>query len=419
MASEKHHFFAGQKVIVAGGGIAGLSFAIALSKLWEEKQERPEIVVYDRDAKETIIGRQGNSLSISGQDKDGGLVVLQQLGLLDEILDNAVLGVDNAGSFKIWDQDWNELIKVSPKPYGDLPTVGIRIARKDLRRVLINAAERAGVTIHWGSKCTAARRLENGRLVVAVSEAGDDADSTERECDVLIAADGSHSKIRQSFRPDDGVRYAGASQLGGNARFPDGIPHPIDLNWGMTVTGEGVSCFFSPVDKNTVIWGLSTLGPQPEAFDPKLTPEEKYKAAIKEAKEVGHMYSEPFTTIIEATDPTAIFRLPAMDKEPFSHDDLPRGVIFIGDANHAVSPFAGNGANLALKDGWDLAEYICRSESLDQAVLEYDKLSVPRAQKTLKSSRQRIDLCHCTGFKFMMLRAGLAAGRTFMWLSGR
>jgi len=419
MAANRHHFLAGQTVIVAGGGIAGLSFAIALSKLWERTAERPRIVVYDRDTREVNLDREGYSLSLHGTDKDAGLVALQQLGLLEEILDHAVLGLDETGSFKIWDQDWKELIRIKPKPYGDLPTAGIRIARKDLRRILVNAAERAEVTIQWEAKCTAARRLGDGRLAVAVSRSDNDSDATEQECDVLVAADGNRSKIRQSFRPKDGLQFVGVNQLGANAKFPDGIPQPIDNNWGLTLSSHGVCCFFSPVDKQTVVWGLSRLEPERQGFDPQLSPEEQCRAIVKEAKEVGHMFAEPFGTIVSATDPTSIFLFPARDKQPFYHDAALRGIIFIGDANHAVSPFAGNGANLALKDGWDLAEKLCQSESLDQAVSAYDKLSVPRAQATLKTSHQRIDFVHYTGIKSALLRVALAVGRGFLWLTGK
>ncbi|ODQ70252.1 hypothetical protein LIPSTDRAFT_107393 [Lipomyces starkeyi NRRL Y-11557] len=46
-----------------------------------------------------------------------------------------------------------------------------------------------------------------------------------------------------------------------------------------------------------------------------------------------------------------------MDKEAFPHTGGNQNhvsVVFIGDSNHAVSPSAGNGANMALKDGWSL-----------------------------------------------------------------
>jgi len=77
------------------------------------------------------------------------------------------------------------------------------------------------------------------------------------------------------------------------------------------------------------------------------------------------------------------------DKPPFKHkaDELNAlPVVFIGDSNHAVTPFAGNGANMALKDGWDLADQLVTSDSLETAISKLDSLSFPRSSLTLKIS---------------------------------
>jgi 2-polyprenyl-6-methoxyphenol hydroxylase-like FAD-dependent oxidoreductase len=143
------------------------------------------------------------------------------------------------------------------------------------------------------------------------------------------------------------------------------------------------------------------------------------KELKREALELGSMFEEPFKTIVEATEADGAFYFPAKDKKPFSHDESLTGVVFVGDANHAVSPFAGNGANLALKDGCDLAEKLCHSQSMGDAVKAYDKSSLPRANATLKTSHGRIDLGHCTGIKDRLFRAGLGAGRFMMWLTNK
>ncbi len=153
------------------------------------------------------------------------------------------------------------------------------------------------------------------------------------------------------------------------------------------------------------MWALSRLEPQPRVVD-KSQLAAQFPELRREALELGHMFEEPFRTLVEATDPKTAFVLPARDKKPFAHGESLAGVVFIGDANHAVSPFAGNGANIALKDGWDLADAICREASLEAAVSAYDKISVSRADRTLKVSHQRIVMGHCTGAKYALLRGG-------------
>lgn len=51
-------------------------------------------------------------------------------------------------------------------------------------------------------------------------------------------------------------------------------------------------------------------------------------------------------------------------------------------------------ASLALKDGWDLSIQLYKAKSLAEAVKAYDVISVPRANKVLSESHQRIAAGH-------------------------
>ncbi|KAH7201532.1 hypothetical protein DER44DRAFT_828111 [Fusarium oxysporum] len=181
-------------------------------------------------------------------------------------------------------------------------------------------------------------------------------------CDLLIAADGAHSKIKASLRPGDQLHYAAATQIGGLAVFPQGMPNPLADSWGVMASGYGNSSFVSPLEGQTVIWAL-------------------IKAEEMSAQATGG----DGRALLDETLQRA-FVIPARDKKPFSHENVLPGVVFIGDSNHAVSPFAGNGANTALADGWDLAGFLLASGPIGNAVAAYDKVSVPRAQGTLNSS---------------------------------
>lgn len=169
----------------------------------------------------------------------------------------------------------------------------------------------------------------------------------------------------------------------------------------------------SPYDETSLSWGLSYRAPTIE--EPlKISSIKEAQSVIQECKELGKEFLEPFQSILDATDPNFVSRLAARDKQTFNQDLLLGPAIFIGDSNHAVTPFSGYGAGLAMKDGWDLATQLCGSQNLEEAVKSYDAISIPRATKVLKESRQRIDISHATGFNYCLNRGLLSFGGLFL-----
>ena len=416
---SRQHFLAGKTIIVAGGGIAGLSFAASLRKLWDPSQGLlPRVAIYERDVQDISSQREGYTLSLLGTDLSGGLVALRKLALLDRAIEEAVAGLGGNGAFKIWNADWSEMASFPRKPVGGIPTASIRIARSAIRQILLEAAEQhTPEFLRWESQCISARRLDDGRVGVEVRH-GNDSRATEEHCDLLVVADGANSKLRACMRPEDQLEYAGAVLRGGISRFEAAPPRPLDQDWGFVMPGTGVTCFYSPVDKHSVFWGVGHLDPQHEQVTDGNSPE-ALQAVIERAQELGAGFQEPFGTVVHATDLHTVLCLDAKDKMPFAHDrieDMP--AIFIGDSNHALSPFAGYGANLALSDGWDLAERLCRARTLKEAVAEYDAVSVPRATNIVLRSRRTLRAGHSTGWRFMMFRLAMVLTRFLRWIKG-
>lgn len=407
MASKPGQFISGKSIVVAGGGIAGSAFILALNKIWDSSLKRPEVTIFERENREASIMQDPYILSINGGNQNEGLVALQQLGLLSDIRAQSTL---NSGDIRVWSDNWKELASINPKPYGDLPAATMRIARQELKRILVDNAENISATWRWQCTCIAAERLSSGQIRVTISDA-EAGKTVTQDCDLLIAADGPDSKIRTSFRPHDmKMAYAGAMQIGGISHLPNGLIHPVHEDYGLQMSsGEGVCCIYTPFDSKTIGWALSRVEREREAKLGPFTPEEL--AALKrEALKTGSMFSEPFKTIVEATDPATAFIRPAKERLPCQHDSR-LGVVFIGDANHVLSPYEFVGANLALKDAWDLADLICRNASLESAVAAYDKLSIPRAEHIIKHSHERIGFGHSTGLKWKVYKYGMAAQR--------
>ncbi|KAL6701505.1 hypothetical protein J3F84DRAFT_355004 [Trichoderma pleuroticola] len=416
-ASEKppsSHFLENKTIVVAGAGLAGSAFVVGLQKLWNAKLGQPNIIIYERDAQEAAAQRETYNLSLTGYDDSGGLVALRNLGVLDDILEKAVSGIDGAGSFKIWDSKWNEQVSFTRNPVAGIPTTSIRIAREEIRQVLHNSFHHNDhCVINRDSQCVSATQLPSGRLRVRVVHGN--GDESEPECDLLIAADGASSKLRQSLRPDDTLVSNGAVLRGGIATFKESLPHPLGEDWGFVVSRTGVSAFFSPIDTHRILW---TVG-QNENQVPRLdrgSPAQA-QAVINKSLELGSHIPEPFSSIVKRTDPKTVLLLNSRDKMPFYHSDITKiPAIFLGDSNHALSPFAGTGGNLALVDGWDLANQICSQSSLEEAVKAYDELSVTRATRFIKRSRQLIKAAHDTGLRYYLFWCMLFVGKFVRWV---
>lgn len=416
---------AGKRVIVVGAGIAGLAFPLALRKQWPSQYDAdfPTIVIYERDNRETQIGREGYSISIRGDPLAGGVQALHRMGMLEKLLDVSLTGRGNGtkrdgktlqdnGAFCLWDLSWNTLLRstgvASDK---ELPTSNMRIKRDALRTVLIAAIEQlSGVTIRWQTSCLSAEVLTRVDKPVKVCLADDSVDYS----DFMVVADGARSRIRSYVRPTDTLNFAGICMISGIARFGDGeIPKPMDKDWGGVLGGGGTGLFVSVVDSQSALWVVSYRTNRPRDRLAAPISEGQVQSLLQEALELGRPFPEPLPTLIKATDPSTLTVMNAMDKRPFAHENG-SPIIFIGDSNHAMSPFAGNGANMALCDAWDLAEQLCQSETVEQALKAYDNLSMPRSSKAINMSHWSISLLHSRGLKLWCYKLFLAILRLFV-----
>lgn len=411
------HFLSTKSIFVIGAGLSGSAFVGSLRRIWNHNLPFPKIVVFDRDPKGAFERRGGYSLSLVGNDVSGGLVAVSKMGLLDDVLRNAIAGVGDDGSFKLWTSQWKELASHRRSPMDGIPTSSVRIARKDIRQILLEAAQLDhDSAMHWNTRCVSVSKLPTGRLAVETIQC-DEKGARVMECDLVVVADGANSKIRDHLRPNDTLEYTGAVLRTAVSRFSGPLPEQVGRNWGFVLSGTGTSCFMSPVGENELQWAIGH-------FEDKASTEicdvDHAKRVIQRASELGSHIAEPFKTIVSQTVPGTVMCINAHDKLPFRHSEIGTlPVVFIGDANHALSPFAGYGANLGLSDAWDLAEQLAKGDSLAEAIAAYDDISFPRATKVVTGARQRLRAGHSTGVRYLFFLGMLAIARVLRRCMGK
>lgn len=338
--TTQKHELAGKRIIVAGAGLAGMAFAIAMHQSWPCEHPKPEIVLYERSSKSLKPGREGYTMSIK---KESGLYALDCIGLLEAALSSSTVGTNGIQQRPtVWTKGWRPMLdlKDPPKTQERIPSTGIRIVRHVLRQILLDSLP-SDTQVHWEKGCDSVDFMEGGKVRVNLSDCSMD------HCDLLIAADGANSAIRTALLPDDTLEYAGAICFQGTSRFPSGKPGLLAKKWGINISGSGVAFLAFPVDSTTGPWALTYTSNEPRERIRGKEAIERKRELLDEVRQRGKMFGEPFGQFIEATDPETLQVFSAERKLPIQHaQKLARAnVVLVGDANHPMSPFSGTRPN--------------------------------------------------------------------------
>jgi FAD-dependent urate hydroxylase len=344
-----------KKALIVGGGIAGPVTAMALQRAGIDA------VVYE--AYDTSAGLDaGAFLTVAVN----GLDALRTLDAHEPVL---------AAGFPTRNI---EFFSGSGKRLGEVPiggtlpdgTVTHTIKRADLYRVLHDEAIHRGIHIEYGKRLVDAEVTPDGGVVARFE------DGTRVAGDLLIGADGIHSRTRRIIDPGaPEPRYTGLGNIGGFTRNAS-----VDTRPGIYVMVWGKRAFFGyTVSPSGEIWWFANPPSARELTRAELA------ATTEEGKQ--HLI-DLFAN--DATPAVEIIRSTTGELPGTNQYDMPsvptwhRGpMVIVGDAAHAASPASGQGASMAIEDAVVLAKCLRDLPGIQQAFTAYEQLRRERVERVV------------------------------------
>jgi 2-polyprenyl-6-methoxyphenol hydroxylase-like FAD-dependent oxidoreductase len=336
------------RIAIVGGGIGGLAAALALGR------EGLRASVFEQAPALLEVGA---AIAVW----PNAFRVLERLSLGGDVL---------ARSGRIAHARWLGRDGTSLKHFSFPATVAPAVAlhRADLQATLRSALPEGSLRL--------------GKTFEDYVEEGEElrlrfADGSEAACDVLVGADGLHSRVRaQLLGEGDGEPvYRGYSVWRGVARLAHAALPP---ETALEVYGAGRRFGVGPV-------GLGRIGWWATANEPEGTKEPPAEHAAK----LGRLFEgwcAPVVELIAATPSESILRNAAYDRPA-----APRwgrgSVTLLGDAVHPMTPNLGQGGCMAIEDAAVLARCLAKYREASAALRIYESLRRARAERVARYSR--------------------------------
>lgn len=346
----------GKKALIIGCGVAGPAVALFLRKagietaIYESEQEADDYA--------------GLFLNLARN----GIRVLKELGLDDQIREEGYT------MFKMIMRNGGGKVLGVISQYSGEPQ-GSTVKRGFLHKLLREEALRQGIPIEYGRKLKDIR-IDGENKVTALF-----ADGTSATGNLLIGCDGIHSRTRKVILPSaTPPSFTGLISYGGFTRL-----NHLPYEPGIQNMVFGKKAFFGYLVKQSreVYWfGNMNYPGQPTRRELYTIPQTKWRETIR------HLHRKDPAPIQEIVDSTegeiGLFPIYDIQTQPVWH----RGpVVLVGDAIHATSPSAGQGASLALEDAIVLAQCLRDIPNTEQAFAKYRELRVERVERVVKYSR--------------------------------
>ena len=346
-----------KKVLIIGGGIAGLTLALSLKKLGIP------VVIHE---KYNHYQNQKTGFLIWSY----AIKILQDLGV----------PVDEVGApleaFRIHGRKGRFVCEM---PIGSVSRLhganSYEINRYRLSELL---SKMVGDDLLLGSECISVSSIE-GQAIATF------ADGSSDQGDILIACDGSNSVVRKFIHPGVQLRMLGS---GGWISVIDQRLPLLPLNTQMEFWQPGVKAGVAELGHGEMRWYVAFKNYIPSAD------ESKKDQILNRMKPLPEM----IMSCLECTNEDQMVPTQAGDLLALSPWYRDR-VLMIGDAAHATSPYAGMGACSAIADAALLADLIGSGRSVPAIFQDFQAVRKHAADSVIKESRRGLNLSTCGELK--------------------
>lgn len=340
------------KIAVVGGGIAGLATGVAL------RARGVDAVVYEQAP---ALGEVGAGIQLT----PNSVRLLDRLGLGDAI---RKVAVPLSAESKYFRADGTEIAPVLTTDSSGNPLFGIH--RADFVEVLASALPADAVRI-------------NARVVGAVhSDSGvrlELADGEQISADVVVAADGIHSLLREKVTPPSTPVHSGMLAYRGTLRAEDVPAWPNDRFelW----MGDGKHLLVFPLRGGTLINYV--------AFVPSRTSAAESWSAAGDPDDLVREFAGWNDRVVDLLSRVrSTFWWGLYDREPLARWTDGK-IVTIGDAAHPMLPHLGQGANQSVEDAFALAVMFegASSSDLSGRLRAFEELRLPRTSAVQAGAR--------------------------------
>lgn len=356
-----------KKVIIAGGGIGGLTAGACLL------QAGIDVSIYEQ-AEE--LGEIGAGIQVSAN----AARVYKHIGLLDQLCEYGFLPEEYR--FRIFDE--GEILQTIPlgKSYVERQQAPyISIHRADLLQLLVDKVEslKPGA-IHLNAQAKDFSEDGDGIILNFTNH------SSVRG-DILVGADGIKSSIRKQIIGDTPVNYTGDASW--RVVVPmDALPKEHRQNSVDIWVGPGKHAVTYPMRQGKLLNLVGCV--EHDAWD-----EESWVASRpwEELKADFEGWHPAIKAIIEAADREKCYRWAMNNRAPVSNWTTGRATL-LGDSAHPTLPYMAQGAAMAVEDAVILARALGQESNSRDALQLYQRNRIERTTRIVKESSSNRKLFH-------------------------